>query len=563
MKRVASLHLPGLAIQRLRRLDLSPSPPERRARPALPVRLALPVDDDPGACSVPRGGGWRPGARWARSDAAVAKTLDLPVHRQPLSSPPLILSRTVGQRQLVTAACPQAMALGLNVGMAVAQAQALVADLDARLHDEAADARLLERLAIHAAMHWTPVAAAAPPDGLWLDLTGTAHLFGGETRFCERVLAFLYRLGFTASIAVADTAGAAHGVARHRLGDVTIVPVGGTAQAVAPLPLSTLRLTDRALEAARRFGLERVGDLMALPRAPLARRLGQGALERLDQALGRVAEPIIAAVPETRIAAERRLVESIGTAEAIVQVVCDLVEDLVARLREGGLGARTLRLTCRRVDDTDQLMTFDMARATRDADHLRRLLMMRIDRIEPRFGIEVMRLDALRTEPLHATSLGVVLAGEPRTADLAGVLDQLAGRPGSGALFRATAVESDVPERSVARCNPLAEVQGWPTYPRPVRLLRRPEELAQVVALLPDAPPRRFRWRGQTHRIVAGDGPERIHGEWWRRHGEVWAVRDYFRVEDEQGGRFWVFRRGDGADPATGDLSWHMHGMFG
>jgi protein ImuB len=111
--------------------------------------------------------------------------------------------------------------------------------------------------------------------------------------------------------------------------------------------------------------------------------------------------------------------------------------------------------------------------------------------------------------------------------------------------------------------SPLAAVDRWPAWKRPARLLNRPEPISRVLALLPDAPPRRFEWRGRTHRVVAGDGPERIHGEWWRRAGEVWAVRDYFRVEDEAGGRFWLFRRGDGFDPDTGDLSWYMHGLFG
>lgn len=489
--------------------------------------------------------------------------LAVPLSKPTMLLPPLILTGTVGQRQLVSAACPEAMALGLGVGMAATHARALHADLDVRPHDQKADARLLDKFALHAAIHWTPGAAAAPPDGLWLDLTGIAHLFGGEARFCERVVAFLCRLGFTARIAIADTYGAAHAVARLAGATISITPVGGAAQALALLPLTGLRLTDDALKAAHRFGFESVGDLMALPRAPLARRLGQATLDRLDQALGRTSEPIAPITPNTILAAERRLVEPIGTAEAISQVIQDLVNDLVAKLRERGLGARALRLTCRRVDDTDQLLTFGIAQATRDMEHLRRLLDFRVEQIEPRFGIEIMRLEAVRAEPLDATLLGAVLAGEPQVNDLPALLDQLAGRIGQRALFRSTAVESDVPERSVECCDPLADVKGWPSYPRPARLLHRPEPITQVVALLPDAPPRRFCWRGQTHRIVAGDGPERIHGEWWRRDNEAWAVRDYFRVEDEHGGRFWVFRRGDGSNSITGDLSWHMHGVFG
>ena len=519
----------------------------------------LPVEDDPGPCSAPRGGGWRPGARWARDAAHDVQGSGLAAP----SARPLILTRTDGRRLVVSAACPAATALGLCVGMAAAQARALVAEVELRPHDMAADELWLERLALHAAAHWTPVAAPVPPDGVWLDLTGTTHLFGGEERFCRRVVAFLHRLGFTARVAVADTPGAAHAFARHASKAVTLVPAGLTAQALAALPLASLRLEDGALEAARRFGFERIGDLLAMPRAPLVRRLGRAAVQRLDQALGRVAEPIVPWLPDVAIAAERRLVEPIGTAEAIAQVMDDLTDDLVVRLREAGRGARRLALTCRRVDDSDQRLVFGLARATRDFDHLRRLLRLRIERIEPGFGIEVMRLDAVASEPLDATPLRSSLTGDTDAPDLAGLIDQLASRVGPDALYRVTALESDVPERSVARCDPLAPVTGWPAHPRPVRLLRHPELLAQVVALLPDAPPRRFRWRGRTHHIVAGDGPERIHGEWWHRDAERTAVRDYYRVEDDRGGRFWIFRRGDGADPATGDMSWHLHGVFG
>ena len=164
---------------------------------------------------------------------------------------------------------------------------------------------------------------------------------------------------------------------------------------------------------------------------------------------------------------------------------------------------------------------------------------------------------------LGATALAASLAGDDAPPDVAVLLDQIAGRVGEEALFTTAPVESDVPERAVRRSPPLAAPTGWPSWKRPVRLLSRPEPLVGVLALLPDAPPRRFTWRGKVHAVVAGDGPERIHGDWWRRDGEVWAVRDYFRVEDDTGARFWLFRRGDGVEPATGDLSWYLHGLFG
>jgi protein ImuB len=479
------------------------------------------------------------------------------------SAAPLILAEQVGNKQLIASACPAALALGLVPGMAVTQARALVHDLDVRPADPTADLALLEQLALHAVRHWTPTAAANGPDGLWLDLTGVTHLFGGEDRFCRRVLGFCERLHLTARIAVAGTPGTAYALARFGKHVLERVEHGSEAQALAPLPLTCLRLDPDALSAASRFGLERVSDLLPLPRGPLARRLGMASIRRLDEALGRVAEPISPTVPEEVPVVVRRLLEPISTAEAIEQVIGDLLADLCGQLRERGLGARALLLMLDRINGSEQKLAIGTVRATRDPLHLARLYHLRIERIDPGEGIETMRLAAPKTEPLGATALGAMLASDDAAADLSTLVDQLAGRAGADALFTVGAVESDVPERATCRTGSLATPAGWPAWKRPVRLLPHPEPLTNVVALLPDHPPRRFAWRGTVHAVVAGDGPERIHGEWWRRDGEVWAVRDYFRVEDEAGARFWLFRRGDGLDQATGDLSWYMHGLFG
>ena len=473
---------------------------------------------------------------------------------------PLVLATTVARRQVIAASCPAAQALGLAPGMPLTQARALVAELDVRPFDPDADAAVLARLGAHAARHWTPMAQATG-DGLWLDLTGATHLFGGEERFCRKVVGFLARLGYTSRIAVADSPGAAHAVARFGRTATAIVPPGASVQAIATLPVEALRLDRQAVTACRRFGMERVADLLPMPRGPLARRLGRDAIVRLDQAIGRVAEPLQPLVLSEMPVAELRLLEPVGTPEAIAQVITDLVVDLVAALRERGLGARSVRLSLLRVDGTEQRIVVGAARATRDATHLTRLLHLRMETIDPGLGVEIGLLVATRTDPLGATALSASLAGEDAVPDLAPLIDQLAGRVGEGAMFRATLVESDVPERAVGRVGALVDPTGWPAWRRPVRLLARPEPMSNVVALLPDHPPRRFSWRGGTHLVVAGDGPERIHGEWWMRDGEVWAVRDYFRIEDASGGRYWVFRRGDGVDGDTGDLSWWMHGL--
>lgn len=581
-------------MERLRRLERSaPRQPER------PV-LELPVDDDPGACSVPRGGGWRPGARWAREGMpsrgdVEAQIAALPTHAQPpmrelgrrseaashpykaatpvprisvpaakpLEHAPLALIDKVGRREEVVAACEGARSLGVHPGMAATHARALVSDLDFRPAEPQADAALLDRLALLAVRRWSPIAAVSPSDGLWIDLAGCEHLHGGEERFCRRLIAFCRRAGFTARVAVADTPGAAHALARFGRGDLIHAEPGATASALAPLPIVALRLAPNALSAARRFGFETIADLLPVARGPLARRLGLPAITRLDQALGAVAEPITPREDAEMPLVERRLLEPIGTAEAIEQVMGDLLGDLAGVLQERGLGARALRLTGLRVDGTEEVVAVGTSRPTREVPHLLRLLKLKIERIDPGMGLEQFWLVAPHTEPLDAVDLGAVLAGETLVRDPARLVDVIAGRIGPRAVFRVAPVESHVPERAVARSDPNETPGPWPKWPRPIRLFARPEPLARVMALMPDQPPRRFEWRGKTYKIVAGDGPERVHGEWWRRDAEVWAVRDYYRVEDDAGGRFWVFRRGDGFEDDTGDLSWWMHGVFG
>lgn len=601
MTRVASLYLPQLAIERLRRSERPARPLEPRA---LAAPLPSPVDDDPGACSVPRGGGWRPGARWARDGGltkaqVIGQMAKLPAHQRPpmrmlgrRSEPvehpfkamppdeggrsaapmaviglgndrPTVLIERVGQRDLIRSACPVALSLGLTPGMVAAHARALVADLDVRDADPAGDQAWLDRLALHGVTHWTPTASVSGGDGLWLDLSGTTHLFGGEQRFCRRLLRFLQRLGFTARIAIAGTPGAAHALARYSGREILVLESGAEATALAKLPVTALRLEPAALTAAARFGLERVADLIRLPRGPMAKRLGLAAVTRLDQALGHVAEPITRVVPFEAPEVSLRLLEPIGTPESITQVISDLVDDLIAVLRQRGLGVRTALLMADRVDGEAQRIGIGASRATRDAKHLKRMFALKLDRIEPGLGIEAMHLAVPHSEPLGASTAGSLLTSDAAATDLAPAIDQLVGRAGEEAVFRVAPNESDVPERAIRRVGPLEEPGCWPQWKRPVRMLRRPEHLTHVVALLPDHPPRRFTWRGQAYRVTAGDGPERIHGEWWRTDTELWAVRDYFRVEVESGERFWLFRRGDGVEPDTGDLSWYIHGMFG
>ena len=565
MPRLASLYLPALPIDRIRRSERRGKPPDRGAGPPPEAGRIQ---------SAPRAPGFRPGARWSWDEEVRQAAL-------PTGSAMVTAERS-GPRVVLAAVAREAQALGLAPGMPLTQARMLVPGLDVRDADAAGDAAFLARLGLFAARRWTPRAAVAGADGLWLDLGGVAHLFGGERSMAERLLAFCARLGFAARIAIAGTAGAAHALARFGGEPLRLCPSGAEAEALAPLPLAALRLGEEALAAARRLGIDTVGQLAAMPRAPLQRRFGGELLTRLDQALGRAAEPIEPIVPEDPPAVLLRFVEPIAGAEAIEQAMAEALRRLVAGLERSGLAVRRLTLVGERIDGVDQVVRIGTARATRDGAHLLRLLRPRIETIEPGFGLESLRLVAGRVEPLgaqpiaggvlvsrapHGSALsggqgGQYAAGDPPEPDLVPLIDRLAGRLGARRLYRIGAVESDVPERSLCRVAPLDRPAGWPDWPRPVRLLSPPERIDNVVALLPDQPPRRFTWRGRFYRVRQADGPERIHGEWWKRSAEAEAVRDYFQVEDEAGQRFWLFRRGDGEDHRTGDLSWYLHGVF-
>ncbi|HEY0625182.1 MAG TPA: DUF6504 family protein, partial [Allosphingosinicella sp.] len=271
-------------------------------------------------------------------------------------------------------------------------------------------------------------------------------------------------------------------------------------------------------------------------------------------------EPI---VPEEAPNIRLGFLEPIATPEAIAEATAEAIGRLVPLLEQAGVGVRRLDLLCDRVDGQVERIGIGTVRPTRTAPHLARLLCAKIEKIDPGFGIETIRLVANRVEPLAPQPIESALWGEEEATSLSTLIDRLATRLGSHRIFRMSAVESDIPERSLRRIGPLAEAVDWERWPRPVRLLSPPEPVDHVVALHPDGGPKRFTWRGRAYRVARSDGPERLYGEWWRRKNEAEAVRDYFQVEDLEGGRFWIFRKGDPAMPGTGDMSWHMHGLFG
>jgi protein ImuB len=480
----------------------------------------------------------------------------------------LVTAMHDGRKRVIASVDALAAQSGLHAGMPVAQAQALVPDLtvmEARPEDDAA---ALRRLAGWCLRYAPLTAAAAPdgvwPDGVWIDVTGSAHLMGGETKLLRDLVSRLLVQGFAARAAVADTPGAAHAMARFGAQDIAVVPSGGQEAALSRLPLAALRLPAETLDGLRLMGIEQIGALAAMPRAPLVRRFGALVTTRLDQAFGRAPEAIEPEFPPELIQARLTFVEPLLTAEAFTTVIDRLVPAVCSAMERSGRGARRLDLLFEIVDGTTQAIRIGTARASRDTRHLARLLRERLERVDPGLGVEAMRLVVPRTDALvpvqAAARLRMEDAEEP---DMAPLIDRLTNRLGTDRVYRVAPVDSIVPERSARRVEARDKAAGtWPEdLPRPVRLLDPPQPV-EAMALLPDHPPMAFTWRRVRHRVRHADGPERIAGEWWKRGGETRSVRDYFRVEDEEGHRYWLFRRGDGENGVSGDMRWFLHGLF-
>ncbi len=476
---------------------------------------------------------------------------------------PLVLVGQTGRRREVVAVNAAAIRTGLRVGMPATKAQALVKELVIHHADPVADAEALERLAVWA-LRYSPVVAADDPDGLVIDATGASHLHGGEDAMLGDMISRLEAVGIAARAAIADTRGAAHALARFAARPKLFVTERESAERIRPLPIAALRLPRDTVDDLRKLGFERISDLLATPRAPLTLRFGPELGRRLDQATGRTGDPIEPVRTPDIVETQQLFAEPIGAPETIARYVAKLTVKLCQELELRGLGARRLDLLFGLVDNRVQAIRVGTARPVRDVKRLTRLLCDKIEKVDPGFGIEIMRLAATAAEPFATKQAISSLIDEPE-ADVSGLIDILSNRVGETRLYRFAPVASDVPERSVHRVAAAAPDTGggWPTHwPRPARLLAPPEPI-ETVALLPDHPPVHFTWRGTRRRVRRADGPERVFGEWWKRDAELIAVRDYFQVEDDAGERYWIFRAGDGEDAATGSHKWFLHGIFG
>lgn len=480
--------------------------------------------------------------------------------RQPeLKNQAFVLVAPERGRMLIRSSSPAAIRKGIVPDMALADARAIQPGLQVFDHEPLMQEKRLLHLA-EWCLRFTPVAAIDPPDGLILDISGCAHLWGGEAAYLKDVAGRLTKGGYHVRAAIADTVGAAWAVARY--GTVSpIVGPGEQAAALAPLPPAALRLDITTAERMHKLGLTRLDSFIHMPRTILRRRFGQQLLDRIGQALGTAAEPVDPVVPAVPYQERLPCPEPIRTATGIEIALQKLLEMLCKRLLREGKGLRKCVLKCYRVDGQLQQIEAGTNAPVRNINHLFKLLGIKIGSIYPALGIELFVLEAPVVEALtkQQETLWLDNAGREATA-IANLLDRLAGRVGQQAIHRYLPDEHHWPERSFREAGTLQEkpATAWPTYPlRPLSLLPQPEPV-KVSVPIPDYPPMLFIYKGKVHKIRKADGPERIEREWWIEQGQQ---RDYYCVEDESGARYWLFRSGHYREQEQ-QPEWFLHGFF-
>ncbi|WP_375409969.1 DNA polymerase Y family protein [uncultured Methylobacterium sp.] len=459
------------------------------------------------------------------------------------------------------------MALGLSAGLTLADAWARIPGLAAADHDPEADAALLGRMA-EACDRWTPLVALDPMDGLILDVTGCDHLFGGEASLRGETLQRFRQGGFAVRAVIAGTPDAARALARF--GRETVVPPGSDEAATRPLPILALGLEPETRASLSLAGLRRIADLADLPSRPLAARFGQDLLARLHCVLGREDRRITPLRLPLAYRLEQAFAEPIAHAVAIEAALQDLVVRVMDLLAVAGCGGRAFEASFFRTDGAVRRIRVETGRPSRDAQAILRLLRERLDALadplDPGYGFDLVRLAVPIAEPLAALQLE--LDGRAAEADeVSDLVDRLVARFGASRVLRFATVDTHDPVRA-SRLVPVSATSvlrvSWPrTEPgepplRPLQLFQPPQPI-EAIAEVPDGPPLRFRWRRVLHVVVYAEGPERIAAEWWRRPEA--RTRDYYRVEDADGRRFWLFRAGLYERETTRPL-WFVHGLF-
>jgi len=510
-----------------------------------------------------------------------------------------VVTRFERNARRLAGVCPRAAALGLATGMMLTEARALAPELTFCEEEPAADAAALEALALWC-RRYAPHAATRGGDAVVVDITGAAHLFGGDAAVLTDVLARLNSFGYTVRGAIADTWPGALALAHVQ--PRTISDPGALTEDLAPLPVAALGLAAAEVSTLHTLGLRRIGDLRNMPRASLRTRLGPEAMARLDGALGATATPLSPLRETVPARAFQRFFDPLERPEDILACLVGLAKAVAETLGRRDQGARELTLSLYRVDGAVKTVCIATSAPMRDGPRMVALFADRFGRLEgglePGYGFDLVALEAGRTGPLAPKQvLAPGVAGDGGGGDaLAPLIDRLATRLGPSAVRRMEPGQSHLPERAVVLAPVLehftfgrhragtvaikhenaldSQKQGFPDWAgepwagpwgqssavpmaRPLQLLPCPE-LIEAVAEVPDGAPVRFTWRRISHRVTAADGPERITPEWWR---EAAPTRDYFRLEDDNGQRFWVYRLGLYGRETTGPR-WYMHGLL-
>ncbi|WP_369025369.1 DNA polymerase Y family protein [Qipengyuania sp. RANM35] len=493
--------------------------------------------------------------------------------RREFDRQPLVLIADTAHGPRIEAANRPGSEAGARPGMMLADARTLCPQLITAPSDPAGDLAFLESLAVWA-QRWGPWSALDAPDGLLVDVTSVPHLFGGETRLVEDVHNAFARRELAVRTAIAPTAGAAWALAHYGPPGTIVEGHEEIARALSDLPVAALRLDKDVVTVLRRLGLKRLGEIATIGRDAIQRRFrnrkspAANPLIRLDQLLGLVPEPLLPVVPVQTPLVQRRLMEPIRHRQLLDTVVSDLAADMARELEGRGLGARRLELGLWRVDGEVVVRRLEMAAATRDPAHIVRLFAARLDDVDAGFGIEMLRLRASWAEPLALEQGDIEAVAESHGTSLSACIDRLTVRLGPRAVSRPVPFASHLPERAQRWQPPLdpePASQGLLAFhERPLKMLEKPEMIAVLYAT-PDGYPQRFRWRGSVHEVVRVEGPERIAPEWWRERGST-RLRDYYRIEDDHGRRYWIYRQGiigdgRGNDRNGGLPDWYLQGL--
>ena len=475
----------------------------------------------------------------------------------------------------------RASKLGLSLAMSLADARAMQPKLEAVEAEPEEDARALDNIAAWCE-RFTPIVVVDPPEGLFLDVSGCAHLFDGEENLRVEVVTRLRAQGFGARAAIAPTPGAAWAFARYaKQTQKPARPLRESLEAsltvqedwqtqLTALPVEALRLDPAAAALLRRLGLKTIRQIAHGPRSAFTARAGENAMLRLDQALGRAQEALTPRRPAPPVFALRRFLEPIVTSDAILQVAQDLCGDAVEKLDLRGAGALRAELVLFGVDGRDRVIGVNVSKPLREVKPLMRLFREKLnivaENLDAEFGFEAARLDVVRLARIDDDVRTLVDVAETAASPekIGAIVDVLSSRLGSKRVVRPQVHEEHAPERAAGWRSALAKVRATKTVKppqdgvqrRPVRLFS-PGQLIEVMASVPDGPPIRFRWRRVTREVVRAEGPERISGDWQRRE----MTRDYYRVEDKQGRRYWLYREGLYGE-SDSIPRWFVHGLF-